>query len=184
MIHKEVDVKDKFDCDVIILATGSTQIIPPIKGIDQEFVLQAEDVLENQKLLNGNVVVIGGGLVGTETCKYLGNQGAHVTLVEMKDNIADGIGATFIGHMFAKLNEYHVDVKTNETVKEIKDHKVVLSDTSIPCDYVVIAAGYKARNEFKEELSHKYDVKVIGDAASPRRILDATAEAYRVINEL
>ena len=84
----------------------------------------------------------------------------------------------FIGHMFAKLNEYHVDVKTNETVKEIKDHKVVLSDTSIPCDYVVIAAGYKARNEFKEELSHKIRCKkLIGDAASPRRILDATAEA-------
>ena len=105
-------------------------------------------------------------------------------MVEMKDNIADGIGATFIGHMFAKLNEDHVDVKTNETVKEIKDHEVVLSNTSIPCDHVVIAAGYKARNELKEGLSHKYDVKVIGDATSPRRILDATAEAYRVINEL
>ena len=38
----------------------------------------------------------------------------------MKDNIADGIGATFIGHMFAKLAEYQVDVKTSETVKEIK----------------------------------------------------------------
>ena len=35
-----------------------------------------------------------------------------------------------------------------------------------------------------EELSKKYDVKVVGDASSPRRILDATAEAYRVINEL
>ena len=35
-----------------------------------------------------------------------------------------------------------------------------------------------------EELSKKYDVKVVGDAASPRRILDATAEAYRVINGL
>lgn len=102
----------------------------------------------------------------------------------MKDNIADGIGATFIGHMFAKLAEYQVDVKTSETVKEIKNHEVVLSNTTVPCDYVVIAAGYKSRNELAEELSKKYDVKVVGDAASPRRILDATAEAYRVINEL
>ena len=30
----------------------------------------------------------------------------------------------------------------------------------------------------------KYDVKVVGDASSPRRILDATAEAYNVVNEL
>lgn len=175
---------DEFDADTIILATGSKQIVPPIQGIEQKFVLQAEDVLENQKELKGNVVVIGGCLVGTETCKYLGNQGAHVTLVEMKDNIADGIGATFIGHMFAKLAEYQVDVKTSETVKEIKNHEVVLSNTTVPCDYVVIAAGYKARNELAEELSKKYDVKVVGDASSPRRILDATAEAYNVVNEL
>ena len=86
--------------------------------------------------------------------------------------------------MFAKLAEYQVDVKTSETVKEIKNHEVVLSNITVPCDYVVIAAGYKARNELAEELSKKYDVKVVGDAASPRRILDATAEAYRVINEL
>ena len=184
VINKEVKVDDEFDADTIILATGSKQIVPPIQGIEQEFVLQAEDVLENQKELKGNVVVIGGGLVGTETCKYLGNQGAHVTLVEMKDNIADGIGATFIGHMFAKLAEYQVDVKTSETVKEIKNHEVILSNTTVPCDYVVIAAGYKSRNELAEELSKKYDVKVVGDASSPRRILDATAEAYNVVNEL
>ena len=38
--------------------------------------------------------------------------------------------------------------------------------------------------DLANELSKKYDVKVVGDAASPRRILDATAEAYRVINGL
>lgn len=141
------NIADEFDADTIILVTASKQIVPPIQGIDQEFVLQADDVLENQKELKGNVVVIGGGLVGTATCKYLGNQGAHVTLVEMKDNIADAIVATFIGHMFAKLAEYHVDIKTSETVKEIKNHEVVLSNTTIPCDYVIIAAGYKSRNE-------------------------------------
>ena len=184
VINKEVTADDEFDADVVILATGSKQIVPPIKGIDQDFVLQAEDVLANQKELKGNVVVIGGGLVGTETCKYLGKQGANVTLVEMKDNIATGIGATFVGHMFAKLAEYNVDVKTNETVKEIADHSVVLASGIVPCDYVVIAAGYRSRNELAESLSKKYTVKVIGDASSTRRILDATAEAYDAINEL
>ena len=184
VVNKEVTVDDEFDADVVILATGSKQIVPPIKGIDQDFVLQAEDVLANQKELKGNIVVIGGGLVGTETCKYLGKQGANVTLVEMKDNIATGIGATFVGHMFAKLAEYNVDVKTSETVKEIADHSVVLASGIVPCDYVVIAAGYRSRNELAESLSKKYTVKVIGDASSPRRILDATAEAYDAINEL
>ena len=35
-----------------------------------------------------------------------------------------------------------------------------------------------------KKLSKKYDVKVVGDAASPRRILDATAEAYEAAMKL
>ena len=46
-INKKVKADDEFDADTIILATGSKQIVPPIQGIEQEFVLQAEDVLEN-----------------------------------------------------------------------------------------------------------------------------------------
>ena len=58
VINKEVKADDEFDADTIILATGSTQIVPPIQGIEQEFVLQAEDVLENQKLLNGMLLLL------------------------------------------------------------------------------------------------------------------------------
>ena len=47
VINKKVKADDEFDADTIILATGSKQIVPPIQGIEQEFVLQAEDVLEN-----------------------------------------------------------------------------------------------------------------------------------------
>ena len=49
VINKEVKADDEFDADTIILATGSKQIVPAIQGIEQEFVLQTEDVLENQK---------------------------------------------------------------------------------------------------------------------------------------
>ena len=35
VVNKEVTVDDEFDADVVILATGSKQIVPPIKGIDQ-----------------------------------------------------------------------------------------------------------------------------------------------------
>ena len=40
------------------------------------------------------------------------------------------------------------------------------------------------KNVTKKGTTKKYDVKVVGDASSPRRILDATAEAYNVVNEL
>lgn len=184
VIEKEVKGALDVDGDEVILATGSHQITPPIKGVDNNNVVFAEDVLNGKVTVSGNVVVIGGGLVGTETCKYLGAKGLKLTLVEMKDNIADGIGATFVGHMFAKLNEYGVDVKTGVTVEEITDHSVKLSGEEIAADNVVIAAGYKANNALKDKLEKSFKVSVIGDAVAPRRILDATEEAFLTANSL
>lgn len=186
IIDKEVtSVSDIADgVKDVILATGSVQSIPPIKGIEEYPVLLAENVLHDKMNLTGPVVVIGGGLVGTETCKYLGNQGLDVTLVEMKDSIADGIGATFVGHMFEKLNAYHVKIMTSATVDEITQDSVVVNGKDIPCAHVVIATGYKPVNDLEEKLSSQFHVQVIGDAKQPRRILDAIEEAYLAANSI
>ncbi len=183
IIEKEIKSSDDVEGDIVILATGSQQLTPPIPGIDNSIVLYAEDVLKGKKV-QGNAVVIGGCLVGTETCKYLADKGLDVTLVEMKDTIAEGIGATFVGHLFTKLSDYHVKVITNAVVKEIRDDMVVLEDCTIPCDTVVIAAGYQSENALEKELAKRFDVRVIGDARQPRRILDATEEGYLVANSI
>ena len=65
-------------------------------------------------------------------------------------------------------------------VNEAKQNGNILTQEQID-EYLM---NYDLSDELAEELSKKYDVKVVGDAASPRRILDATAEAYRVINGL
>lgn len=184
VINKEVTCAEDVEGDVVILATGSKQLTPPIAGIDKAHVVYAEDVLKGTATVGKSAVVIGAGLVGTETCKYLGEKGVELTLVEMKDGIADGIGGTFIGHMFAKLAEYKVNVMTSATVKEIKDDAVVVNDAEIACESVVIAAGYKPVNCLEEVLKEKFEVHVVGDAKVPRRILDAVEEAYVTVNNL
>lgn len=60
----------------VVDATGSTPIIPPIKGIDKDSVHMALDVLNgDDKLLanvkKGHTVVIGGGSVGLETAMFI-----------------------------------------------------------------------------------------------------------------
>ncbi|MBQ1505212.1 MAG: FAD-dependent oxidoreductase [Erysipelotrichales bacterium] len=183
VIEKNVETAEDVEGDTVILATGSEQAIPPIKGVNGANVVLAEDVLNGVKT-GDKVVVIGGGLVGTETCKYLGSKGVSCTLVEMLDSIANGIGATFVGHMFAKLAEYGVTVKTGVKVSEITENSVELEGESLPCDTVVISTGYRSVNSLKEVLEKRYPVYVIGDANKPRRILDATEEAYLTVNNL
>jgi len=184
VINKEVTSAEDVEGDVVILATGSKQLTPPIKGIDGANVVYAEDVLKGKASVGSSAVVIGAGLVGTETCKFLGEKGVSLTLVEMKDGIADGIGGTFIGHMFAKLAEYKVNVMTSAKVDEITSTGVVVNGNEIPCESVVIAAGYKPENCLEEVLKAKFEVHVVGDAKAPRRILDAVEEAYVTVNNL
>lgn len=184
VINKEVVTCEDVEGDVVILATGSKQLTPPIPGIDLPYVVYAEDVLNGTAAVGKSAVVIGAGLVGTETCKFLGEKGIELTLVEMKDSIADGIGATFIGHMFAKLAQYHVNVLTSAAVKEITASSVLIDDTEVACETVVIAAGYRPVNDLETVLKEKFEVHVIGDAKAPRRILEAVEDAYVTVNNL
>ncbi|MFR9062755.1 MAG: FAD-dependent oxidoreductase [[Clostridium] scindens] len=64
--------------DTVVVATGSHPFVPPFPGKDQEFVVSAVDLLRGKIQADGNIAVIGGGLVGGETANFLathGNQG-------------------------------------------------------------------------------------------------------------
>lgn len=54
------------------------------------FVLNSHDVLDGKQKASGNVVVIGGGMVGMEVAEYLAEKGCKVTDLEMlKEFCAD-----------------------------------------------------------------------------------------------
>jgi pyruvate/2-oxoglutarate dehydrogenase complex dihydrolipoamide dehydrogenase (E3) component len=58
--------------DAIIAALGSRPFVPNIRGIDGPNVLGAEDVYINPGKAGKRIVILGGGLVGSELAIYLG----------------------------------------------------------------------------------------------------------------
>ena len=52
-------------------AIGATPIIPNFPGVDKPFVVNSHDVLNGDIEIKGNIVVIGGGMVGIEVAEYL-----------------------------------------------------------------------------------------------------------------
>lgn len=97
----------------------------------------------------------------------------------MMDGIAKDSGATFVGHVFKKLEEYKVGIHVNARVNEITESQIKFNDEVMDVDQVVIASGYAPNNEIVDSIKSKYEnVLVIGDAKQPRRILDATREAF------
>jgi 2-enoate reductase len=187
-LNKEAKVEeipsDRFD--KVILATGSRAAIPPIQGI--EFASPSDDYLRGIKKPGKKVVVIGGGLVGCETAAYMKETAEEVTIVEMlKDILA--IADHCLNNDQAlrdMLSERKVNIVADAKVLRITpDHVTYLKDgkeTDIQADTVIIAAGYHANNSLEEELEKKVsDLTVIGDAQSPRKIINAVHEGYHTI---
>ncbi len=104
----EKNTKESYE--KLIFATGSTPIIPPIKGVEivpgnREFKAtlenlqfvklyqNAEEVIEklkdNSKHLN-RIAVVGGGYIGVELAEAFERLGKDVVLVDIVDTVLNG----------------------------------------------------------------------------------------------
>jgi len=69
------EIVKEFNPDVVILATGSIPIKPPIQGIDRSHVFWANDVFTGDAPVGQNNVIIGGGATGIELALYIAKYG-------------------------------------------------------------------------------------------------------------
>lgn len=144
-----------YDPDMVILATGSTPFVPPIKGADQDFVVTAHDILLGKKEAGNNVVVIGGGLVGAETADMLAMQCRQVTILEMMPKIIKDGEPSPAKYMLQRFHQNGVSIHTSTKLTEIGDHCITaLKDGvefTIPnVDTVIIAAGVRTDRSLLE----------------------------------
>ncbi|KNZ40361.1 FAD-dependent oxidoreductase [Acetobacterium bakii] len=191
-----VDVKfnTKVDLDMIenempgmvIVATGSSPIIPKIPGVDNEYVLTAEDVLMSPEKAGNKVVVIGGGSVGIETAELLSHQDKDVSVIEMTNEILGDMAPMLKAGLMVRAAQTRMKVMTGEKVVEIKDHKVVTDQRIFEgIDTVVLAVGYEPDNALAAALKEsKVPFIVIGDAVKPRKIFEAVKEGFETAYKL
>lgn len=146
--------------DKLVISTGAKPNMPPIPGIGLDGVstlLTMEDtdylrqICDEKKI--HEAVVIGGGLIGVETCEALQLSGVKVTVVEALDQVL-----TFLDWDLARLVENHMGSKgaqvlTSNGVKEFigKDGKlagVQLADGKIiDCELAVMAIGVRPNSD-------------------------------------
>ena len=172
--------------DKVILAAGSTAVMPPIPGIENA--AAANDYLLGLKKPGKKVVVIGGGLVGCETAAYMKETAEEVTIVEMLHDILAMCDHCLNNDQALRtmIKEREIAVAAGARVKEITNSSVVYEqdgqEHTLSCDTVIIAAGYRSNNRLADELDGKVkDLTVIGDAEMPRKILTAIHEGYHAI---
>ena len=169
--------------DIVIIATGSTPIIPEIPGVKKSLVVTCIDLLLGKKEAGDRVVVVGGGLEGCETALWLAKQGKEVTIIEMLPQLIPDIHRANRTMLLDLLEDSGVDVLTNTKVQEITNNGVITTDRKlnmerISCDTVVLAVGLKPDKELYNSLAgESIEIYEIGDCKKPRKIGDAVWEA-------
>ena len=187
-MNTEATVAEMNAADAVIVAVGAQDFLLPIPGADGENVVSSWDVLAGTVEARGHCVVIGGGLVGTETAEFLLEKGCTVTIVEMLDKIAAGESSTILPTILGNFARNNVQQLVNTKVLAIENGSVKAlkgeEEVSIPCDTVVMAVGSK--KNVIDLAGVTVPVSYAGDCSGERTagILEAVRGGYHAANNL
>ncbi|MDZ5725549.1 FAD-dependent oxidoreductase [Acetobacterium sp. K1/6] len=182
-----LSVLEEMAPDAVILATGSTPVVPRrIPGVDGENVFGIDRVLSGATgLKDKQVVLIGAGMSGIETAEYLCAAGNSLTIVDMLNKVAPDGNGTNVLDVTGRLAKYGATYMLSHALKEITPDGVILekmedhSEIKIPADAVVLSMGYCSNNSLAEELKKKFErVEIIGDALKVDRIEPAIRAGF------
>lgn len=169
--------------EALILAVGSTPLVPPIPGIDGENVVIVNNYYLEKDKVQDSVVVLGGGLAGCECAVHLGMEGKKVELVEMRDTLAPDCNIRNRPILMRKVGEFttaHTEYKglkitSDGVLCQDKEGNEVL----VPGKTVICALGQRANRKDVDALRRLAPfVREIGDCLRPANITKAIYEGY------
>ena len=177
------NLKD-FAADELIIATGSLPTHPPIPGIDNA--IQSLEVYRGNAKAGKKVVMVGGGLIGSEQGLFLAKTGHEVAVVELLPRVANEAYGMYREALAREMAKENMELYENTKCLEIgKDYvKVQLpggEEKTLHADTVLYALGMKSVPWQELETAAKaagITVQVIGDAIRPGKVDQATRSGY------
>lgn len=174
----------EYNPDLVVLAVGSKAIKLPVPGAEKSK-LAVHKILDGAKNLGQNICVIGGSGVGLDTAMFLRERNKEVTVIEMKDSIAEELSPMLAVHLRELVDNNNIEVLTSHLVKKIKDDAVIVEndgvEKEIHCDDVLSAVGFRRldTSAIGDELKEQgYNVISLGKGNGCGHIMEATRAGY------
>ena len=171
--------------DVVVIATGAVPLLPQIPGINDPKVYSAWDVLAARVEVKGEkVVVAGAGSIGFDVAEFLALKGKKITMIDKLAQAGAEIESLTRRCFLERFAKYEVRILTERNILEITEKGVTVEDKksqkqNIEADSIVVALGSESNNGLSKALwDSPIETYTIGDAAKPRKILDAIAEGW------
>lgn len=191
-LHMNTAVDSKMlkelNADEVFVATGSSARTLQLPGFESDRVLTAVDALMNPEKVQGDLVIIGGGLTGIEIAYEYARKGSRVTVLEAMDKYLNvDLAAANRNFLLAAVDLYHIDVQVNAKVSAYTDGSVTYTNPdgehSVKADTVIVSIGYNSENSLAKELGGEH-VHVIGDADHVSNLMGAIWQAYEAAVKL
>lgn len=162
--NKTIEAVDKtgrtetIQYDSLIIATGASSFIPPIKGKEKPGIHSLRTIEDGEKIdqavKNGakTAVIMGAGLIGLETAVALRERGLEVTVVELLPQVLPlMLDADMAKIVQETLQQKGIRILTGKGVEEFlgteKVTGIVAGGEQIDADLFVSAFGVRANNQ-------------------------------------
>ncbi|MDG1452598.1 MAG: nitrite reductase large subunit NirB [Polaribacter sp.] len=157
--------KDRgFSYDYLVLATGSSAFVPPIKGVEKEgvFVYRTIEDLEDMlayaakikaKKPNARGAILGGGLLGLEAGKAVMDMGLEPHIVEFASKLMPRqLDSRSSQVLQLKLESIGLNIHLSKATNQILGNGAITGmefgeDDALDVDMLVISAGIRPRDE-------------------------------------
>ncbi|WP_321394444.1 FAD-dependent oxidoreductase [uncultured Desulfuromusa sp.] len=174
------------DFDHFIVATGSRQRIPEIKGLADQYSMTSLEFFAKTKPLQGKrILIIGAGMIGIEAAEILADEGYDVVITKRTDTIANDMEMITKKLMLKRLEQKkNLLISANTTLMEFTPEHVKYKHQGndgewAPFDTVIVAAGMNPENDLYTQLQTAgKSVQIVGDADEPADIYAATQKGY------
>jgi 2,4-dienoyl-CoA reductase-like NADH-dependent reductase (Old Yellow Enzyme family)/thioredoxin reductase len=178
------ELAEKEMADAAVVAVGASEIRPDIPGVQLKNVVLSHDILRGTAAVQGNVVVLGGGVSGALIADYLAKRGYDITLIGTGERIASQAAVAVRDLLLESLRKGKVTIIIDARIKSIESDRVIIEllgkTEELPADTVVVSMGSKPNDSIADELKRVVkQVYVVGDAVEPRNVTYAMLDGAR-----
>ena len=146
--------------DKLMIASGASSIIPPIKNVNIENVSTLKsmsDGIKVKELMNKeeikNVAIIGAGFIGLEAVEAAKKLGKNVVVFQLEDRILPQVFDKEVTDILEEeIRKHDEDLRLEEIVGELvgetKVEKVITNKGEYDADLVIVATGVRPNTSF------------------------------------
>ena len=146
-----------YEAENLMICTGSTNFVPPIPGIkDNPAVWDSTDALAATELPK-SVIIVGGGVIGTEFARIYHELGVPVTVIEAMPSILPNLDPEVVQILLDKYRKAGINILTSTKVESIDGNTVSISSstssTSLTSAKILVSVGRRANLQGLEALN-------------------------------